>query len=1390
MAVVQKFRSIAEYLRFVRPFAATFMSLFLRHSQKYLVVLILLLSAGVSNSTYAQLINNIPRLQSSTLAGRHFYVGFMRNEIEENRNSDPKGFDRAMLLEVYIGATERTKVIFRYPWQKDSTIYTVEKDSVLTISVPLDSTLYIESKLSEVPNYKLIEVITDKKTIVYAMNHTGASSDAYAALPVANWGKEYVIVSTANDSYLPADRFPDTVSRSSEFMIMASEDSTLVQFRPKATTVAGFDTNDLVSIYLMKGQSYLVMSSQQQTRGLGDLTGTIVRSDKPIGVLSGHVRTAIPVYIDEPLRYDRRGDSKDHLAEMLMPTKIWGLNHISTPFSINSTGDYIRVVSIQPNTKVTAFGNNTFRDFELVNPGDIEDFYPVGVPVVWIADKPIQIAQIMPSSAYDDLGQKFDPCMVIVPPLEQFVSRILCEVPRTPAGRYGEPFSNFVNLICERSAITTLTLDGTLLMSLYPRLYDQQIPGTQYNWLVIPIKPGVHSFKADTGKFSGIMYGTLIDDSYALSLGLSLLKTSFVDSVPPTLNFTENCDKIDVTAEEEGGANAIGLDELTVVLDSTVNYKWTVETSTETSTKLNLKAEPIDITKNGQIIIDTRDKLGNGKRLKYTYNALSIEVRSDIIFNKVDWKDSTCELVTVKNVGLDTIEFLGSTIIGDTRVQFNGKTPLVNQRLLPNDSVNFIVCFKPNYDSTTLNALLSMKLTCERSISIPLTGAVAAPSLRIQGWDFGQVLIGDTACAKVYVINNGNSVLDVSKLTLSPYEPSYIFDTIGIFPRTLMPGDSLPISVCFLPVARRIYTQTGTVANSQNLPNGGQIVSGEGVAPMIENVTVDWQKRRLSTINDSSVVLVNTGNYPAVIKYSATTGDSVRLSSMSQLMLPNTLLPGDSLHILARFIPDELRSFSSQILVSVVNWNLHKQVQVTLLGEGTMPQISTSDVDFDTIRIRKFKDSTAIVVRAGGNETLTIDKMVWYSGDSTAFEIASSDFNGRKMAVGTDYPLPIRFVGTVLGEHQATIAVIHDAMPAFRRDTAFIQLRGYVINDDTMRTSLSVSAPSTVYACSPETIYLSVKNTGNRPLQFQQITFSGTNISIVPLLVPIAQTLSPDSTLTASYTVEMTKGQNGTITFSVQCNDTIISEVLQTISSIENQLTIAAIQDTTGSPGGFLDVVFAGTISAHLPMPILPILTLGLDYQILDLIATQGVLELKDDIGSYSIPVILRQERSKVVIRPTIPFTLNPGITTWKISVPFAVMLSQYDECTIHAVITDTLHDCFSVASQDRKVRITEVCANAFRKVAEQGIQFSLIRITPNPVGEVGTAEISLQGDGVIRVEAVSQLGERILIAEENLKSGLYELQFSTKNFANGVYGIIVRAADGRERRAMIVIQR
>jgi hypothetical protein len=1348
------------------------------HLSIFVLLIVLLMQPFAAQ---AQKDKILPRSQSSNFEGRHFYVGFMRNELDQNRR-----LNYPVFLNIFVAATVTSEVIIRFPWQTAGGIFTIRGDSILTIEIPQKDVPFVEMRQSEVPLYGIIEITSDQKIAVSAMTSFDYSSDAYTALPVPNWGKEYVIMSMANDTYEQVGGRADSTPRSGEFLVMASEDSTLVQFKARVKTMK-HDSAQFVSLYLMKGQCYLVQSSDSLDRSYGDLTGTIVRSNKPIGVLSGHVRTSIPVIPRVP--NERPRDSKDCLVEMLIPTKIWGTKYATSPFYINCEGDLFRVACIQPNTTFTAQGSTNSRTITLKDPGDWVEFYPVGQTISWTSDKPISIAQYMPTSFFDDV-QDFDPAMVIIPPIEQYISRALFQIQPNPDWKYDKFYYNYVNVICEPSAVNSLKLDGTPVLVKYPKLATQRISGMNMNYVVIPVQPGVHNLTADSGMFSGIVYGVGPDDSYAYPLGLSLYKASGKDTIPPIITYSENCGRVKITTQELITDSTVGIETVKVIADSTRNFTWTMTTSSDTTTSVEINADPIDITRNAIIVIEARDKLGNGRQFTYFYNALSIEVQNNILFQPVNWLDSVCERVVVRNNGTDTVKFLGSMITGDQRVHFSGGIPLIQRFLAPNDSVAFMVCFKPEGDSSLLKATLSLQLPCNRQLDVPIAGLVAAPSIMVVGWDFGKVLIGDSACAVALVINNGNTPITIRSLTINPFETALTLDTAGLFPRSLLPNDTLRIPVCFIPDVVRIFSRNGVALNNLNLSTNIFTVKGEGVSPLVESVDYNWQKQRIVTSHDTIIRLVNRGNYDAVIDYISASGDTASLNSIAEFSLPITLRPfSDTLRIPARFFPKTVQNYHSIYTLQVSNWRLHKPVTITLDGEGTLPTITTLNVDFDTIPFRKTKDTSAIVISSGGNEQLTIDTMIIASGDISSFVIDNQYLTGRTLLPTTNYTIPIRFAPTRTGLHTAEILVIHDALPAFERDTARILLMGVAINSDSLSYSFNMVAPQTVHACSSDTIKIVLKNTGNRPLDFQSIVSSATNMLVVPIAVPIPQIIERDSSLKIAYTIQMTKGSIGTVTFMATCNDTIIQIISQSISSISNPLTLTQNPDITVAPGTQIELPFTGIVDVEGKIPFLLNLTAGLNFQTMTLQSRTGIIEYSDARQTRSIPAIFRQERTKITVAATQSIDIDT-LTHWKVVVPFHVMLSDSSSITIAAQVDDTLHECFAEGSTQRMIYLSPVCANLLRRIKQSDPAFQLVSVTPSPVGEIGEAHCIIQGTGIVTLEAVNQLGERFPLAAEHLTIGEYIVRFSTEQLSDGVYGIILRAADGREQRSVVVIAR
>ena len=354
--------------------------------------------------------NDLPYHKLSSYEGLHFMVGFMENETfvaEPNKALEQKIFITSVL-------NAKIKIKFGIFGSMDLDL---PANEVANIDVPLG----LENIDSEEIMNKLVEINSDVPIMVYAFSTIPKSSDSYAAIPIANWGNEYIAVSLPNDQYnkVTLDSVKDFTPRSSEILIMSAYDGTEVTIIPKSLTRKAKQVNQEYKIKLDKGQCYLVQS-WQYFRGEGDLSGTIIRSTKPVGVLSGHVRTALlQGFVEQP------PDSKDHLVEMLPPVASWGKNYISTPFGTNpNKGDYFKIIAKDPGTRIdiiTAKGTETlqFSATEL-----IKTVIGLNEPAQWISTAPVQIAQFM-YRANDTLETAFyDPSMVILSPIEQYVSKI------------------------------------------------------------------------------------------------------------------------------------------------------------------------------------------------------------------------------------------------------------------------------------------------------------------------------------------------------------------------------------------------------------------------------------------------------------------------------------------------------------------------------------------------------------------------------------------------------------------------------------------------------------------------------------------------------------------------------------------------------------------------------------------------------------------------------------------------------------------------------------------------------------------------------------------------------------------------------------------------------
>ena len=78
-----------------------------------------------------------------------------------------------------------------------------------------------------------------------------------------------------------------------------------------------------------------------------DLTGSIIKSDKPIAAFGGNKCTNVPIGYY----------ACDHIVEQLTPTSTWGQAFLTVPLATRLNGDTFRILASQDGTEVSINGS-------------------------------------------------------------------------------------------------------------------------------------------------------------------------------------------------------------------------------------------------------------------------------------------------------------------------------------------------------------------------------------------------------------------------------------------------------------------------------------------------------------------------------------------------------------------------------------------------------------------------------------------------------------------------------------------------------------------------------------------------------------------------------------------------------------------------------------------------------------------------------------------------------------------------------------------------------------------------------------------------------------------------------------------------------------------------
>ena len=405
-------------------------------------------------------------------SGTDFWLMFPQNYADGNQRQ-----------KLFITSRVATSGTVTIPGLNFNQNYTVAANSVTTVELG-----NIQSNLVDAVENRGIHVTALQPVVVYGMNQRAFTSDAYMGLPVPTLGLDHLVVTYSNLDFEP----------SSGFGIVATQNGTIVTITP--STVAGSRPAGVpYNITLNQGQTY--QNRSVVPTAAGDLTGTRITANKPIGVYGTHVAATIPA---------EAVCCADHLVEQLPPIPTWGKRFATIPIATRLKGDFFRYVAAEDGTSVYLNGQLA----AVINKGQWFERI-IKTPTEVIATKPIMVAQFATSIFYDPgTTSKADPFIMIIPPYSQFLNHYTVTTP--PTG-----FTiNYINVVAPTAALGTITMDGTPI----PAASFTPIGVSGYSGAQIAVNVGSHNFDGPSA-FGLFMYGFAQDEGYGYTGGMNMTPT-------------------------------------------------------------------------------------------------------------------------------------------------------------------------------------------------------------------------------------------------------------------------------------------------------------------------------------------------------------------------------------------------------------------------------------------------------------------------------------------------------------------------------------------------------------------------------------------------------------------------------------------------------------------------------------------------------------------------------------------------------------------------------------------------------------------------------------------------------------------------------------------------
>lgn len=1257
-------------------------------------------------------------------------------------------------------------------------------------------------------NSRVLLVSADQPITVQLTLDTANRMESYTVMPTTAYDTLYTVATFSGWSQY---------SERSGFTVVASQDGTAVRFTTTVPTWDGRLPFQEDTVILNKNQAFSMRSRYGGSRDSTDLTGTLIHSNKPIGVLPFSIAAApssppppgFPGTMSNPILWPGLGWYGKPLMEPQLSDNAAGSLFYTIPFRRHDTS-LVRVVAIKNNTSIDtngvtiplALNRGKFSDILFTGPLKIETSEPVVAMQLAFSGG----ADLAEDTIYSN-GFPPDPDTVDIPyggtmmtqlfPVDKY-SRAVQWITPDPAQRptlqdrppNAHTWEHYAIITAPVSTADTVMLDGKRVFFSYTHKDGNYVSA------VYKMIPRQHVVEAEE-PISVTAYGFEWDDSYGINAGVALRsRAKFgLDSI----NLISCNDQLDtVITVENLGNNTFLIDSLKAVgfdikVLIPVEFPWQYQPGTKNNLAIVVKT-PLPGTYSGYIRIYT--DANNRKVWDIPVTIIRDSARLQLPATTIDFgvvspsTPSVDTCIMVHNRGIRPLSIDALSLNGSGFSIVDPQTPV---SINPGDSLCITLRFTPPADGLTERTLSIAGNPCLTTIDITVRGFKGGgPSLGVQrSIDYPNFLCSspDFVDSTVVLRSIGDEPVQILTASFSgTFSGDYSFPNGSPQGQSIAPGGQLPITVRFTPGGfgpRNASLDLTT--NAANAPTISIDLRARKDTAMIRpsNSLLDFGS--IKSCDDSlelPLTFANDGTVPDTI----TSIDFAGVSAYSiDQQLPIIVHPGITKQISVRFAPQSDGNFAATL--HAVGSPCGSEASVSLSGRRISPALNSNTVslDFGTVYLCDGATSKPITLSNTGELADTILRASF--NGSPAFVLQES--YPIVIEPGASRSFTVSFTPNNPGAYDGQLTF--EWGPC--EQTTTLQVTGTALRPATQIATDAVDF-GTVNINTSATGTIVLRNTGNAPRTVTAIDLGGASDVSIETPGTLPATIAPgDSLVIGLRYAPSFKGDlqaNATISIAEPCAEQQSFTIKGTAVGddiIIAELTVAVPDGLTGNVGRDVEIPVTISSSTNLAAAAISSMTIRMHHRYTMLLPNQVSTTISGATATISSSSIVGDDR-------LIELTISGGTfpATGTIATIRALGLLGDTSCSdivVDAVeITTPPNRQVTVNKEDGGYCTEGYCQIDGDRLVRLGGGVRLKPSVPNPFVGQTTIEYALEQGQEVELVVTDMVGNQVTtLVKGNVGAGTHQVEFSGKGLAPGLYFCELRTVETTVREGILLVR-